>query len=230
MRRACVANGHGVLIGAQPGRPHRARAAHVVDRTVGGERAQALAEPPADRLGPGEQLLVAQDVEVPERGRAGRGVAGVRVAVAEQERRVGFERLAHRGADDHAADLLIAGRDRLGERDHVRRDPEVVRREPGAEAPEPGDHLVEDEQRAVPVAQRAHLGEVAVARWPHAAGALHRLGEHSGDLARRVSDISTESASMSSPGTWITSGTSGPQPSRLGAMPWALVPPRFVPW
>ena len=55
-----VADRHGVLVGSQPGRPHRAVAAGVVDRAVGGERPQAVAEALADRLGPLEQRLRAR--------------------------------------------------------------------------------------------------------------------------------------------------------------------------
>jgi len=37
--------------------------------------------------------------------------------------------------------------------------------------------------------------------------------------------INVANVSTSSLGTWTTSGTSGPYPVRLGAMPCALVPP-----
>ena len=94
--------------------------------------------------------------------RARRGVARVRVAVPEEEPGVGFKGLPDCPADDHAADLLVARRDRLGEGDQVGYDVEVLGGEPRAEAAEAGDHLVEHQQRPVTVAQGAGLAEVAV--------------------------------------------------------------------
>ena len=80
-----VADHHGVLVRMQRRSPHRPLAAHTGDRPVGGQRPQTVAEAPTDRLGPGEQPLGLDDVEVGERRRARRGMAGVRVAGAQQE-------------------------------------------------------------------------------------------------------------------------------------------------
>ena len=66
-----VADRHGVLVGTQASRPHRAGAADVIDRAVGGERLEAGGEALADRLGPGEQRLVIEHAEVGEPGGAG---------------------------------------------------------------------------------------------------------------------------------------------------------------
>ena len=85
-------------------------------------------------------------------------------------------------------------------------------------------------KRAVVVAQPAQLGEVAVGGREHAAGTLHRLGDHGGDLARRARPSARRAPRCRRSATCTTSGTSGPQPARFGAMPWALVPPRLVPW
>ena len=60
-------------------------------------------------------------------------------------------------------------------------DAEIIDREGRAEAAEAGDHLVEDEQDAVLVADRAELLEVALRRDEHAGGAGHRLDDHRGD-------------------------------------------------
>ena len=52
---------------------------------------------------------------------------------------------------------------------------------PGAVA-KPGLHLVEREERAVTVADRAQLGEVALGRLDDADVHHHRLDDHAGDL------------------------------------------------
>ena len=177
-----VADLHRVLVGTQPGRPHRAVAADVVDHAVGRQRREPVAEPGAHPLRLVDQSLALDDVEVDDAGGARRRVPGVRVAVTEEERRIGLERLAHGGADEHAAEWLVARRHGLGERRQVGRDAVAVGGEPRAEPSEAGDHLVEDQQRAVLVAQPADVGEVSLRRREHAAGTLHRFGEHGRDL------------------------------------------------
>ena len=74
--------------------------------------------------------------EVGEPAGARRRVARVRVAVAQDERRVRLQRAAHRGADEHAAERLVARRHRLGERRQVGHDAVVVGGEPRAEPAE----------------------------------------------------------------------------------------------
>ena len=87
-----VADGDGVLIGAQTDRPHGSRPADVVDDAVGGERLETGGEALADRLGTCQQPLLLEHVEVAQRRGARRGVPGVRVAVAQEEPLVGLQR------------------------------------------------------------------------------------------------------------------------------------------
>ena len=178
-----VADCHGVLIGPQARCPHGAHAAYVVDETVGGKRLEAGRQPLADRLGAFQQAFVAEHIEIPERGGAGRGVTGVRVAVAQDEVLVGFQRLAHPRSDDHPTDLLVPGGHRLGEGDHVGNDVKRVGREPRAQPSEPGDHLVEDEQGAVAITECPRFGEVTRWRREHPTGTLDRLDQEGGDFA-----------------------------------------------
>ena len=76
--------------------------------------------------------------------------------------------------------------DALGHRHQVGRDVEARRRERRAEAAEAGDDLVEDQQDAVLVADRAQPLEVALGRDQHAGRAGHRLDDHRGDGRRIV--------------------------------------------
>ncbi len=55
------------------------------------------------------------------------------------------------------------------------------RAEPVAETPEGADHLIGDEQHAVPVADLAHPGEVALRRREGPTGVLHRFEVDGGD-------------------------------------------------
>ena len=71
-------------------------------------------------------------------------------------------------------DEVITGFGRLGQG-------VFARRQRHAEAPEAGDHLVEDQQDAVRVADRAQALEVALRRRQHAGRARHRLDDHGGD-------------------------------------------------
>ena len=110
----------------------------------------------------------------------------VGVPVAQHVAGIGLQRPACGLPDEDAAEGLVPRRHRLGERRQVGDDAVAVGGEPVPEATEPGDHLVEDQQRAMVVAQPPELGEVAVGGWVDAAGALHRLGDHGGDLAGPV--------------------------------------------
>ena len=86
-------------------------------------------------------------------------------------------RLAH----DHAAHRHRARGDALGEGDHVGHDAVALGREGVAEPAEAGDDLVEDQQDAVLVADRAQPLQVALGRGQHAGRARHRLDDHGGD-------------------------------------------------
>ena len=154
----------GVLVGRRRDRPHPADAAGVADDAVGGERLQAAAEAVLDVLGPLDETFATDDLEVLQAGRARRGVAGVGEAVAQEEVGVALQRGGGGGADEHAAEREVARRDLLGEGGQVGRDAVVVGGEPAAGAAEAGDDLVEDEVRAVLVAQLAQRLQVAV-RW-----------------------------------------------------------------
>ena len=81
----------------------------------------------------------------------------------------------------HAAHRHRAGGDALGEGDHVGHDAVAFGGEGVAEAAEAGDDLVEDQQDAVLVADRAQPLEIALRRRQHAGRAGHRLDDHRGD-------------------------------------------------
>src|SRR3546814_9834591 len=75
--------------------------------------------------------------------------------------------------------------DALGGGEEVRLDAEIVGGEGRAEAAEAGDHLVEDQQDAVLVADRAQPLQVSLRRDQHPGGTGHGLADHRGD-GRRV--------------------------------------------
>ena len=184
-----------------------------------------VAQPVADVRGALDQAFAAHDRQVGQAGGAGGRVTRVGEAVAQEEVGVGLERGTRRGPDEHAAERLVAGGDRLGEGHQVGPHAVVLRGEPRAEAAEAGDDLVEDQVRAVLVAQPAELLQVLIGRREDAAGALHRLGQHRGDRVAVLGHQRWPAASTSSDGTCTTSSTNGPKFSRFGAMPCALVPP-----
>ena len=121
-----------------------------------------------------------------ERGDAGGGrhrIAGIGVAVGELDEVLGA---VHEGV----VDLLLhedrahrdgAVGDALGGQHDIRHDAEMIDGEGRAEAAEAGDDLVEDEQDAVLVADRAQLLEIALGRHQHAGGAGDRLDDDRGD-------------------------------------------------
>ena len=89
-------------------------------------------------------------------------------------------------AHDHAAHRHGARGDALGEGDHVGDDAVALGREGVAETAEAGDDLVEDQQDAVLVADRAQPLQIALRRRQHAGRARHRLDDHRGDRRRVV--------------------------------------------
>ena len=84
-------------------------------------------------------------------------------------------------AHDHAAHRHAAGGDALGEGDHVGHDAVALGGKGMAEPAEAGDDLVEDQQDAVLVADRAQPRQIALGRRQHGGRARHRLDDHGGD-------------------------------------------------
>ena len=82
----------GVLVGAQADAVDGAVTADVIDHAVVGERPQTATEAGADALDLTDQVLAFDDRQVRQPGRADRRMTRVRVAVTEEERRVGLER------------------------------------------------------------------------------------------------------------------------------------------
>ncbi len=104
-----------------------------------------------------EQVLLAIEIERGEAGGAGERMRRISIAVEQLDDVFGP---AHEGVVDalahqHAAHRHRARRDALGKRDHVGDDAIALGGEGIAEAAEAGDHLVEDQQDAVLVADRA---------------------------------------------------------------------------
>ena len=128
-----------------------------------------------------EQLDVHVGVELVERGepgRRGQRVAGQRAGVehrAERRQRLHDVAPAADGADRQAA------ADDLAERREVGRDVVLRLRAAGVE-PEPGDHLVEDQQRADPVALGPQALEEPGLRGDDAHVGGDRLDDHGGDV------------------------------------------------
>ena len=90
-----------------------------------------------------------------------------------------------RAADQHAADRLVAAAEALGDHLDVRRDAFLFPGMHGAGAAHAAHHLVEDQQRAVAVADLAHALEIARQRGDAAGGgADHRFGEEGDDGIR----------------------------------------------
>ena len=82
---------------------------------------------------------------------------------------------------DHAAHRHAARGDALGEGDHVGDDAVAFGGEGMAEPAEAGDDLVEDQQDAVLVADRAQPLQIALRRRQHRGRARHRLDDDGGD-------------------------------------------------
>src|SRR5499433_2906787 len=143
------------------------------------------------RLGPGrlelaralEQALVAVEIERREPGRAGERMRRVGVAVKQLDHVHGpaHERVVDPLAHDHSAHRHAPRGDALGKRDHVGDDAVALGGKGVAEPAEAGDDLVEDEQDAVLVTDRAQPRQVALGCGQHAGGARHRLDDHGGD-------------------------------------------------
>ncbi len=141
-----------------------------------GEIEQAAAQVRAVLVDAREELVLLDHRE----HRARRG-AGQRVAAEGRPVRAGRERLVEpllheERADGHAA------REALGERDRVALHAVVLRAQPATGAADARLHLVEEEQRAVLVADLPQLLQVAGRRGEHASLALHRLDHDARDV------------------------------------------------
>ncbi len=86
----------------------------------------------------------------------------------------------HRGADEYSAEGLVAAGHGLREGHEVGPDAEVLGTEPAAQPTEPGDHLVEDQERAVGVAQVPQAREIPGTRRIHTARPDHGLCDDRG--------------------------------------------------
>ena len=141
-----------------------------------------------ERLGqlvrPVEKVFLRIGVERADRRRAGKRVARVGVAVEELHARTGglHESLVDLLLHDHAAQRHAARGHALGERDHVRRNAEVLRGERLAQTAEAADHFVENEQDAVLRTDVAQLLQIALRRDEDAARARDRLDDHRRDV------------------------------------------------
>ena len=95
------------------------------------------------------------------------------------------EALVHALGGERGRQRHVAAGDALRQAEEVRRDVLVLAREHAAGAAEAHGHLVADEEDPVPVAQRAHVAQVALGVDDDARRALHqRLHDHRRDLVR----------------------------------------------
>ena len=130
-----------------------------------------------------EQPFVPVDVEHRRGCRTGHRMGRVGVAMEELDHVLGtvhqavVDVLAH----EHAAHRHGGVADAFGDRHEVGGHPEILGREGGAEPAEASDDLVEDQQDAVLVADRAQPLEVALGRRQIAGRAGARLDDHGGD-------------------------------------------------
>ena len=147
------------------------------------ERHRGVVPERLDLLAAREQVLVAVEIERGEARGAGQRMRRIGVAVEELHDML---RPVHEGvvdalAADHAAHRHDAGGHALGEGDHVGDDAVALGGEGVAEPAEAGDDLVEDQQDAVLVADRAQPLQIALRRRQHRGRAGHRLDDDGGD-------------------------------------------------
>jgi hypothetical protein len=146
---------------------------------AGGEAAGGLLEPAVGGAAVGGELG-----ERRPSGRHRQRVAGERAGLVD---RAGRRHLAHQVAAAAEGAGRQAAADHLAEGGQVRPDAEqLLGAAPGH--PEAGHHLVEDEERAVAVAQRAQPLEIAGLRRHQAHVAGDRLDEDGGDLAAALGE------------------------------------------
>ena len=114
------------------------------------------------------------------------GRVGVAVEELDQMLRAAHEGVVDRRRGQHTAEGHGSVVDGFGKSNQVRADTKEIGTEGGAEATEAGDHLVEDQQDAVPCADLTQSLQVALRRHDDPGGALHRLDDDGGDVARIV--------------------------------------------
>ena len=134
------------------------------------------------------------------------------------------ERARERLGREHRADREAAA-EALRERDRVGARARPVVAEEASEPADAGLHLVDEQQRAVLVAERAKPREEPARRGEDAALALHRLD----DDRRDVGPIAAFTASRSPYATCVTPPTS-PKPSRYFGVPVIESAPIVRPW
>ena len=116
-----------------------------------------------------QQVVVADDALHLQRGGAGDGMRLVGVAVHEAAG-TGVQRLDDPAVDQDAADRLVAAAEALGDDLDVRRDAFLLPGVHRAGAAHAAHHLVQDQQRAVAVADLPHALEIAGQRGDAAGG------------------------------------------------------------
>ena len=95
--------------------------------------------------------------------------------------RAGHQRIVNPAARKHRAHRNDTVGDPLGGGDEIWRDAEIIGGKGRAETAEPGDHLIEDQQDAVLVAQRAQALQIALRRDQHAGRTGDRLDDDGGN-------------------------------------------------
>src|SRR5205809_7393498 len=142
---------------------------------------KTLGQPPlelsAKTLDPVEQLLVIDHPLYLERRGAGQRMGQIGMAVLERARTV-TDDIDDARARKHGADRLVATAQSLGDRLDVGRDAFLLPGVARAGAAHAAHHLVEEDERAVPIADLADGTEISL-RGRHAAGgrAHNRLGD-----------------------------------------------------
>ncbi len=151
-------------VGDQFDRLEQAAPSDVADMPV---IAEALGEPPfelrAKLLHLVEQMLLADDLLYLQRRGAGHRMRQIGMAVLERARALpdGVDDLA---ACEHGADRLIAAAQSLGDSLDIGRDAFLLPRVKRAGATHAAHHLVENQERAVAVADVAHGAEISLRR------------------------------------------------------------------
>ena len=145
------------------------------------ERLQAGKQPGTSLRGAFDDVFGVDRVQGGEAGRHRQHVLAERGAVHDGAVHLVEHRLDDVRLGDDGADGDVSTRQRLGHRDDVGDDAPLLEGEERAGSPEPGLHLVDGEERAVPVAQVGGLAQVVLRGDEHAL-ALDRLDDERGDV------------------------------------------------